>query len=57
MYLSNKVTKREEQGKGKTINSKYNLHKITFDDSYESSRSDIPNVFLKERDESPKKNY
>ena len=34
-----------------TKNKNYQVHKISFDDSDDSSRIDIPNIFLNDRDE------
>lgn len=48
--------KKRDDSKKKVTPAKFNLHKISFDDSDESSRSDIPNIFLDHREEaeSPK---
>jgi hypothetical protein len=50
-----KLVRRAEDNKNKNKNSKnnnYQIHKISFEDSDDSSRIDIPNIFLNDRDES-----
>lgn len=45
-----KILKRGEDKEGKKKTNKPHLHMISFDDSDESSRQDIPNIFLDDKE-------
>jgi hypothetical protein len=45
-----KILKKNEEKDGKKKINKPHLHMISFDDSDESSRQDVPNIFLDDRE-------
>ncbi len=46
-----RFAKRKVKGQKKANPNRLNLKKISFDDSDDTSRSDIPNIFLAEKSE------